>query len=845
MKPETGGKSTRRKAGADRHGSAAHAHAETRDVYLSLGSRPAVSATTAVFFGGHRASGRRPANGIAPSGASAVTSSIAALLPAGLTGLDIHEPLHRFDANLHPPTLERGVSSANRIGETIALLSMKWRLVPDGFETSPEAPLTATEIHETSSQRFTMVDGAITFQDRGRSAIRFFGAGRTYPATTDGQPRLLFAGTATIIDGTGTLTGTRGTLTISGEVTPPSVVALTVTGRFETAAAPFDDILEPLLEMSGPGAPATVLNLLGESEAGGVERVSIARISNDLGDGTRIRSLCRIGLHVGNVHGPLAFDPDDLRSAHELPGASRTIIFTDPAGRPIGGITATRLEGTAFSEQRDGHTVNRLSAYGPATGGTGALTGAGGVLTLDSSVDADGSTRTLYSLRLADPGGRFRAVDADTYRAPRTQTADRPIEPAPAASLRFADAFASAVTHLDRAILRRVERTLADGLALARWWEEKDRTDDYAERFDVVREYVDAGRSFGFFDTAVVGNADLPVMGIVQDTFFDRQKMAPGETIRNQMREFIFRYFLRVSHLYQPEPAPEAEPAPLGRLQRVLSWLPEGNERRVGSGCEQLYYKRRDSGEIGKFVGDERSAVVDLRDIGSVYDWILIKVDVFDFGLSFAPFGAEAPTLQMPIKDPTYVVIGPPFIKNQENPEPGVLGQYGFGYAFVPYSPDGPGVIAYGPGHFTAAIQNVDFTIVSDGEIRVRTAFVVNRPGKIAQVDIDPIDWSFRFADMLTFGIASRVMAPVKTVTDTLPLRVSGLDPISTYIWMANTVTGGMAATRLGYSKSVLEKRMLVQHFLQNYEMLRSSLLVWRTVPDWTDDTTLPAFCRT
>jgi hypothetical protein len=218
---------------------------------------------------------------------------------------------------------------------------------------------------------------------------------------------------------------------------------------------------------------------------------------------------------------------------------------------------------------------------------------------------------------------------------------------------------------------------------------------------------------------------------------------------------------------------------------------------------------------------------------------------VFDFGLSFAPFGSEAPKLQMPMKDPTYVVIGPPFIKNQENPEPGVLGQYGFGYAFVPYSPDGPGVIAYGPGHFTAAIQNVDFTVVSDGEIRVRTAFVVNRPDKIAQVDIDPIDWSFRFADLMTFGIASRLMAPVRTVTDTLPLRVSGLDPISTYIWVANTVTGGMAATRLGYSKSVLEKRMLVQHFLQNYEMLRSSVLVWRTVPDWTDHAMLPAFCRT
>jgi hypothetical protein len=411
-------------------------------------------------------------------------------------------------------------------------------------------------------------------------------------------------------------------------------------------------------------------------------------------------------------------------------------------------------------------------------------------------------------------------------------------------TLKFVDAFAASITDTDRAILQHVERTLADGMELARWWEEKDRLDDYAERFDVVREYNDSGRNFGFFDTAVVANAPLPVMGIVQEMFYDRQKMAKGDAIRNQMKEFVLKYFMRVSHLRQPHAAPAGEPAPLGALPRAFSWLPDDGERRVGFGYQQLYYKRRDSAKIGKFVGDEQSAIVDLRDIGTVYDWILLKVDIFDFNLSFAPFGAEAPRLQMPMKESTYLVLGPPFVKNQDDPAPGVLGQYGFGYAFVPYAPGGPGVIAYGPGHFAAAIQNVDFKVMADGEIRVRAAFVVNRPNQIANVDIDPIDWGFRLADMLTFGTASRVMAPMKAIADTLPLRVSGVDPISTYIWMANTVTGGLAAKRLGHSKTVLEKRMLVQHFMQHYEMLTSSLLVWRMVADWTDGERLPAFCR-
>jgi hypothetical protein len=301
---------------------------------------------------------------------------------------------------------------------------------------------------------------------------------------------------------------------------------------------------------------------------------------------------------------------------------------------------------------------------------------------------------------------------------------------------------------------------------------------------------------------------------------------------------------MRVSHYRQPEAMPAGKRASNSLFQRAVSWLPEEEERRVGFGYQQLYYKLRESGKIGKFSTDEQNAIVDLREIGPVYDWIVLKVDIFDFNLSFAPFGGSALKLQLPLKETTYLVLGPPFLKNVDNPEPGVLGQYGFGYAFVPYAPE-PGMIAYGPGHFAAAIQTVDFKVMQDGEIRVRAAFVVNRPTKIANIDVAPLDWGFRMADMMTFNMASRVMAPMKAMADRLPLKITGVDPIAAYIWMANTVTGGMAERQLGISKTVLEKRMLVQHFMQHYEMLINSLLVWRTVPDWTDTDRLPEYCRT
>jgi hypothetical protein len=88
-------------------------------------------------------------------------------------------------------------------------------------------------------------------------------------------------------------------------------------------------------------------------------------------------------------------------------------------------------------------------------------------------------------------------------------------------------------------------------------------------------------------------------------------------------------------------------------------------------------------------------------------------------------------------------------------------------------------------------------------------------------------------------------MAPMKAMADRLPLKITGVDPIAAYIWMANTMTGGLAGRHYGISKTVLEKRMLVQHFMQHYEMLINSLLVWRTVPDWTDTDRLPEHCRT
>jgi hypothetical protein len=803
--------------------------------FVSMTTRQTGGATTPILCASNPVGDALLSSGIMSlAGPSfAAVASRVPLSPVGISGFDVNEALHRFDANAHSPSLERGVSSANRVGERLGSICLRCLLAPDGFVATPAAIPPDTEIQPERSQRFVMRDGVIALRDRRHGGLRFFGAGRTYPASVDGVERLLFAGTAVVLDGSGSLKGMRGMLMISGELTPPSAISLTVIGRLDAdAPSPIEDATSPLEDLAEPDAPATVLTLVGSPEGGG-EAVRVARIGNDLANADHLRGLVAAGARVGAASGRLAFDVTDDRCAVPLGGSRRCIVFTDPPGRPVGAATIDLLEGTAFPERRDGALVSRVVAYGRLSEGTGALAGASGVATLDATVDGAGATASLYVLRLADPGRRFRAAFTDVYKPP--PPIEKPIV--------FAEG-GGVMNATDRTIVSFAERTLADGMELARWWEAKDRAGDYTERFDVVREYNARDRSFGFFDTATIAGSPLRVMGISQEMFYDRQKMASPETVRAQIQEFVLRYLMRVSHFREPEPVPGTQQTGFSAIQRALSWLPNDEDRRVGCGYQQLYYKLAGSGQVGKFEKDRMTEIVDMREMGRVYDWIMLKCDVFDFKLLFSPFGHDAPQLQVPMKESTYLILGPSFVKNSDHPEKGVIGEYGFGYAFVPYAPVPDKVIAYGPGHFAAATQTFAFRVMADGEVRVKAAFVVNRPDKITNVDIDPVDWSFQLADRLTFDMASRVMRPVREVADRLPLRMNGVDPLSTFIWFINQVTGGMAERQLGIAKTTLEKRMLLRHFLQHYQMLVTSLLVWRMVPDWTNREQLPHFYR-
>ena len=793
-------------------------------------------------------SGLMPLFGTVAEALGSAGEGLMNVMPIEMIGVEVNEELHRFDIQGQMPDLAHGVRASNQVGEHIAAVTMKWMIAPENFEPAIDKVPPPTALVMTKSQKFVMLGGRMTFRDSAQSGLRGFGSGRTFPTVVRGRPQLRIAAVVNVLEGFGNLQGLSGTIVVNGYVQPPKGLFINFVARFIDPAGRLRSgvplgALQPIPE---PDPSTSFLAFVGEPDLSApsafglgpsgvvgtrmTERLRLIHTGFDLGaaDGNGLRTDVSEGPVVGTVSANLRFDAADPRPLTPLTSSDGVFSFADASGRLIGTLRANMVEGKIFKDQIDGKPVARLAALGPIISGTGVFDGAIGVMTVNAGVGVS----SFYVIRVSDPDGRFRAAVAGAA------------QPAAAAGNgHTASGEPLAMTARDNLIVSQVDRTIARGAELKKWFDRKDRAGDYADRFDVIRPFNQDSRSFGFFDAVPLGGAPLPVMGLVQDMVFDRWKQgAPGSKTCDEFREFLFKYFMRISHGQKPTVAAESAVQPSMYL-RPLSWLPSEETRKVGFGYRQLYYKLRQSGRVGKFTKEDQCAMVDLREIGDKYDWIVAKVRIFDFNIAMAPLGVDSMKFQYPMKEEAYVVLSPAFITYDEPTDGPVAGRFGLGYSFLPYA-DEQGVIAYGPGYFSAAIQTFDFTVHNDGEIDVRASFLVNRPDQIMKVDFDPIGWSLKLADAMTLNMASHIFAPIKAVADKLPLKVPDVDPVSAYITAANVATGGLAGSQLGIAKVQLEKRMLVQHFMQHHEMLLHSLQVWRTFNSWCDPPSLPEFCH-
>lgn len=394
------------------------------------------------------------------------------------------------------------------------------------------------------------------------------------------------------------------------------------------------------------------------------------------------------------------------------------------------------------------------------------------------------------------------------------------------------------LTDEDRDLLNGVDRALADGLAMKRWWEQTNAAKSFAKRVELVREFNESQSSFAFFDDVSLDGQTLPIMGTVDEMMYDRQKEKPSEEYRDQFREFILHYFMRVSSYRPPTAIVETGQARHSDVQsffQPLSWCPAGAFTRAGFGYSQHYFKLRESGLVGKFRERDWYSIVDLREIGKTFEWIIVKVRIFDTGLALKPFGPKSFSIEFPQEEEFYLIISPEFVTCQDHPTPGVLGRYGFGYAILRRGEQRRAFAHSAADVFRTGFQLLNFELDNKGKSSVQLAMTVNRPKRILDLDLNPVTLAFGLADLMSFGFASRLFLPVGGMLERLSPRIGGFDPVTAYMSLADALSAGISAEQLCMSMETIEKGMLLDNFMQHYHLIVSSIVTWRHTQNWLD----------
>ena len=398
------------------------------------------------------------------------------------------------------------------------------------------------------------------------------------------------------------------------------------------------------------------------------------------------------------------------------------------------------------------------------------------------------------------------------------------------------------LTDQDRQVLENVEVAYAEGLALKAWWDDISSRDAFTRKFQLVKEFHKPDFSFGYIEDSPVG----PVMGEGQSFFYDRPKVPPNATTREltaewvnrQMREWVLRYFVRNLSSRASEAYPEAgDPAP------CLGWLsqcPRNRDLRRDIGFYQKFYREKGGGATGRFPEDAEQTFVDVREIGTRYDWVVAKARLLDFRLTFHPLGRHAPPLVLiDHNEHLWVLFTPYFNCDRENPEKGVLGEYGMGFSII-RPPVADNVFTFGPQVFHYGFNYFRFRVFESGLVRASVVFCCNQLDGILPLPVSPVDWAQQLAHLATFGVSSRLLGRWQNQIERLPLSKATIDPVFNSIELLNFLTGDALARDYCISKEEIFKFILRKHATVFQQLISDSVRIWRQVPDWLDAAALP-----
>ena len=374
----------------------------------------------------------------------------------------------------------------------------------------------------------------------------------------------------------------------------------------------------------------------------------------------------------------------------------------------------------------------------------------------------------------------------------------------------------------DLVILANVESAIRNGRELKTWWEANRDTRVRMNRFPLARQVQDSDSNYGFLLNANLSSGALRVAGVIQDQLFAWPKAPTGAKAVSgaHLRAFILRHFTRLACTHP-------------RLRAG------GEQSRTGWAYQQAYYKLEATGEIGRFPDAEQTQIVPLDEIGKKYSWVVFRVNIYHLNMPFdlmdTPHG---PQINMSLLEPVYTVMTPDYLVDEDNPEPGVVGRYGYGYSVVP-NPTVSTLLAAAPSGLTHTIETLTFRLLDTGEIRAHMDFIMPQAPRI--MNFDPVALSFAAADKLSFGAASKIGGPLKSLLEGFELQI---DPVFFSIRLLNLMTAGLASDEFGVNRNRVLKTIMTSHFTDVYAMFNLAASHFAMVSDWTDTANLPEWAK-
>jgi hypothetical protein len=284
---------------------------------------------------------------------------------------------------------------------------------------------------------------------------------------------------------------------------------------------------------------------------------------------------------------------------------------------------------------------------------------------------------------------------------------------------------AAALTPQDRILIEKSEQALRQGGQLLSWW--RDASASGSLKIFPLMPNADPNLIMeGFLDHTVIDGKLTPSMGVLQTIRF---KLASPSGPPSTLKHFVNTELLSVGHWQNPDGLPG------------------------GFGFSVHHYKTKDKGEYGRFPTPTDTKSVDLGQIGKLYEWIMIQVDLNDFVRSFAPLRRYVKQLARIIREAAYLVLSEDFMHNLFPAIADKRAQTDLGYAFAPATVY-PNFFGFGPGRFGAAVKLFRFGLIEGGVLQVDMAFLLApRSEKVFYLwGFDPVYSTVNLLHALTLG---------------------------------------------------------------------------------------------